>query len=159
MDRQTSGRAPSLLVFLALGLCVPPVSARADALEQQRKLEILSLKIPENLDLSRSRKGSAFQLEYEAEAADGKVPLRRMHSWKLWLRDPGGKPVRGAKVSFDGRMPQHSHPFPTLPSVKELAPGYYRVSGMKFHMPGWWVITFSVESGKLAEEFRFHLML
>src|SRR5688572_4394277 len=101
MDRRAGFpmRPLPIHVVLALlaGLSVPP-PALADQLEQKRRLEILALKIPQNLDLTRARKGSAFQLEYEAEAADGKVPLRRMHSWKLWLRDGEGKPVRGARV-------------------------------------------------------------
>jgi hypothetical protein len=145
--------------MLALFLLLVPALAPGDQLEQQRRLELMGLPVPQKLDLSRSQKGAYFQLEYEAEAADGSIPLRRMHAWKIRLRDSDGNPVRGAKLRLDGGMPQHAHGFSTLPSVKELSPGSYRVSGLKFHMPGWWVLVFSVEAGKRSEEFRFNLML
>src|SRR4051812_2477502 len=113
-------QAPHLARLLALAAAFLAASpaARADQLEQRRKLEILALKIPENLDLSRTRKGSVFQLSYAPELPGGPsspVPLRKMHAWKLRLVDLEGRPVRGARLSFDGRMPQHSHPFPALP--------------------------------------------
>jgi cytochrome c peroxidase len=56
-------------------------------------------------------------------------------------------------------MPQHSHPLSTLPTVKEVSPGIYRASGLKFHMPGWWVVTVLVKAGGREEDFNFNLML
>jgi cytochrome c peroxidase len=151
-----------LALFPVVGLFVPP--GRADLLEQQRKLEILSLKIPENLNFSRTLKGKLFQVSYEPEPLRGSValvnvPLREIHAWRVAVLDQGGRPVRRAKIGIEGTMPQHSHPLSTLPTVKELSPGIYLVSGLKFHMPGWWVVTISVEAGAKEESFAFNLML
>src|SRR5579885_1601600 len=137
------------VVVLALQLVI---DVRADPLEQSRKLEILSLRVPDGLNFSRTLEGKIFKLSYEPWPSDGSValvgvPLREMHAWRVAVLDRKGRPVRHAKLTVDGTMPQHSHPLPTLPSVKEVSPGIYLVSGLKFHMPGWWVVSITVESG------------
>jgi cytochrome c peroxidase len=152
MGVKGSSVALTVALLFALG-------ARGDLLEQQRRLQILSLKIPEGLNLSRSVKGNTFQLSYVVEPERPKVPLGEMHDWKLALIDFGGHPVRGARIRVEGTMPQHSHPLPTYPDVKELAHGFYRVSGLKFHMPGWWVVTFLIDAHGKKDEISFNLLL
>jgi hypothetical protein len=57
-------------------------------------------------------------------------------------------------------MPEHGHGLPTEPEVNdETAPGVYLVEGMKFSMPGWWVVTFHVKSGSSEDSVTFNLRL
>ncbi len=63
------------------------------------------------------------------------------------LSDLQANPVSGATIVIEGHMPRHVHGLSTQPLVtQELAPGVYRVEGLKFQMQGWWVIKFIVQS-------------
>jgi hypothetical protein len=54
------------------------------------------------------------------------------------LADAQGQPVKGARFSVGGGMPQHGHGFPTQPRVtREFEDGSYLLEGMKFSMSGW----------------------
>jgi hypothetical protein len=56
-------------------------------------------------------------------------------------------------------MPGHAHGLATQPAVSgEVAPGVYRVDGMKFQMSGWWVIDFNVEHGGGKDTVRYNLV-
>ena len=43
--------------------------------------------------------------------------------------------------------------------TEELGSGKYRVEGLKFSMPGWWVVTFHVATGDHRESASFNLYL
>jgi len=122
----------------------------------------MKMKAPETeeLDVSTSilSDGGAFRVSY---AADGKeIPLNAIHSWTVEVQTADGEPVPGAAISLVGDMPQHGHGFPTEPEVTEdLGGGKYRVEGMKFSMPGWWVVTFHVAAGDRRESASFNLYL
>ena len=114
----------------------------------------------EELDVSTSAlsDGGSFRVSYAA--AGGSVPLNALHSWTVEVRTAAGDPVTGASVSLVGDMPKHGHGLPTEPEVtKELGEGKYRVEGMKFSMPGWWVVTFHVAVGDARESATFNLYL
>jgi len=56
--------------------------------------------------------------------------------------------VTDAEIAIDGGMPAHGHGLPTEPEVvKNLGNGSYLVEGVKFSMPGEWVMTFTIKSG------------
>jgi hypothetical protein len=115
---------------------------------------------PEELDVSASAVSGEghFHLAYEAEG--GSVPLNAIHSWILELKDSSGRPVTGADITLVGDMPKHGHGFPTEPEVtEELGAGRYRVEGLKFSMPGWWVVTFHVVAGEKRDSTSFNLFL
>ena len=70
-----------------------------------------------------------------------------------------GAPLSGARMSVVGGMPDHDHGLPTSPVVtREITPGRYLLEGMRFHMPGRWLLTFDVISDQGSEsatlEFR-----
>lgn len=74
------------------------------------------------------------------------VPLNRLHRWRLLVSDLQGAPVKGARIEVGGHMPGHVHGLPTQPRVTgEVAPGVYRVEGLKFQMDGWWVMQFEIQ--------------
>ena len=100
----------------------------------------------------------AFRVAYEPQPAP--VPVNRLHAWKLHIANADGSPVTDAQVQVDGDMPQHGHGLPTQPRVtSNLGGGDYLLEGVKFQMPGWWVMDFRIRSGARTDTARFNLNL
>ncbi|MCK7471462.1 MAG: FixH family protein [Desulfomicrobium escambiense] len=60
----------------------------------------------------------------------------------------------------DGTMPEHGHGLPTKPRMtQELGSGVYLIEGMKFNMPGWWMVTFTVIAGGQRDSATFNIDL
>ena len=117
-------------------------------------------KAPSDLDLSTSRLSSnkTFQVSYMSDRDP--APINRIHSWTLKVSTSEGKPVTGARISLDGDMPEHGHGLPTEPEVtQEISSGEYLVEGMKFSMPGWWVINFNIKTDDKQDTVKFNLIL
>ncbi len=56
-------------------------------------------------------------------------------------------------------VPEHEHGLPTLPQVKNLGGGRYLIEGLKFHMPGSWIVALRIKSGGVTDSVRFELAL
>ena len=57
-------------------------------------------------------------------------------------------------------MPERHSGLPTQPEiVKGIGPGNYIIDGLKFSMPGWWVVTFHIEAGEMMDNVTFNLLL
>ncbi len=111
-----------------------------------------------NLAKSVLSERKLFQVSYAASPAT--VPLNRIHTWEIGLQDKEGKPVTGATIKVDGDMPEHGHGLPTKPKVtKEKRPGLYIIEGMKFTMPGWWTVTFYLDTEQGTDSVTFNLDL
>lgn len=116
--------------------------------------------VPSNLDYSMTRKSAQgiYQISYTPDL--GTVPVSQMQSWTLHVETADGQPVESATITVDGDMPQHGHGLPTHPQVtRYLGNGNYKVEGLKFHMPGWWVIDFVVTAEGQTDQARFNLKL
>ncbi len=86
------------------------------------------------------------------------VPMNRIHAWTVTVTTPDGVPVTGARVSFDGGMPDHDHGFPTRPRVQgEVDAGRYRIDGIKFSMSGWWRMELGIAAGDRIDAVAFDL--
>ncbi|MCH9692614.1 MAG: FixH family protein [Gammaproteobacteria bacterium] len=118
--------------------------------------------IPRELNLHSfqiSRNSKVFA-HVEPETASTQVPLNRMHQWRLILSQLNGEPLSGADIEIEGHMPGHVHGLPTQPQVTtEIAPGVYRVEGVKFQMPGWWVMTFNINNHQFNDAVTFNIRL
>ena len=69
-------------------------------------------------------------------------------------------PVKDGEVTINGGMPEHGHGLPTMPEVVAgAAPGDYVVQGLKFSMPGWWVITFKIKAQGIEDVVTFNLIV
>ncbi|KPJ99721.1 MAG: hypothetical protein AMK71_09290 [Nitrospira bacterium SG8_35_4] len=115
---------------------------------------------PDDLDLSAGKltENGMFNVSYTSILEP--MPINRIHSWELVVHTPEGNPVSGADISLDGDMPEHGHGLPTQPEVTdELESGKYLVEGLKFSMPGWWVIKFKVRAGGRSDIVKFNLLL
>jgi hypothetical protein len=113
---------------------------------------------PADLDISTSHQSSKklFRVSYESMVMP--VPVGRIISWKMRIETADGQPVKNAEVSVNGGMPEHGHGLPTMPNVaEEKAPGDYVVNGLKFSMPGWWVITFKIKARGVEDAVTFNV--
>jgi hypothetical protein len=69
------------------------------------------------------------------------LDINRIHSWQLRLTDAQGSPVSNAQIELIGGMPEHDHGMPTQPQITaETETGSYLLEGMRFHMPGKWLL-------------------
>lgn len=99
-----------------------------------------------------------FTVGYESGTVP--IPLNRIHSWTVTVKDKEGMEVTGAFVRMVGDMPEHGHGLPTEPEMtEELDGGRYTIEGIRFSMPGWWVMTFHIRAGGVMDNASFNLVL
>jgi hypothetical protein len=56
------------------------------------------------------------------------------------------KPIGMAQVTVGGGMPAHGHGLPTSPIASVFDDGTFVVKGLKFSMPGGWIVVFDITS-------------
>jgi hypothetical protein len=113
---------------------------------------------PEDLDYSTKKltANNVFNVQYNS--IGGSIRINRIHSWELTITDADGQPINDAEVTVVGDMPEHGHGLPTQPEVFKMGVGgLYRIDGMKFQMPGWWVITINVMADGKQDDVSFNL--
>jgi hypothetical protein len=116
--------------------------------------------VPANLDLSTSLLSDQglYQISYTPQ--QGTIRINQIHTWILHVETPDGQPVENAQILVDGDMPQHGHGLPTIPQVTQyLGNGDYQVDGVKFHMPGWWIMEFDISADGQIDHVTFNLRL
>lgn len=115
---------------------------------------------PENIDTSDtvvSEKG-LFQVAYDTSVKP--IPIGRIHQWRVQVLDAEGNPVESARILIDGGMPEHGHGLPTEPEMTDnLGNGVYEIGGMRFSMPGWWVVELQVLTMDQRDTATFNLLL
>jgi hypothetical protein len=116
---------------------------------------------PANLDRSLDRTSDHGVFRIQLQSARTPVPLWRVHQWTVHLTDAAGQPVVGAVMAIDGGMPDHHHGLPTAPRAMPAGlPGDYVIDGMKFSMPGWWVLKLAVKGlDGQADTITFNIIL
>lgn len=122
--------------------------------------EHMIMEAPPEIDTSTTvtSENGLFKVSYESELDP--IAINRFHYWRLTVKTPEGEPVTGAEIYIDGDMPEHGHGMPTQPFVTEELPGgVYVVEGMKFQMPGWWVVNFRIKEGDREDTVTFNLQL
>ncbi len=92
-------------------------------------------------------------------ATPSPVPMLVLHAWTVTITDAAGTPVDDARITVLGGMPAHAHGLPTTPAVRALGGGTYRVEGLKFHMPGAWVVAFRIKAAAGIDAVSFPLEL
>jgi len=111
-------------------------------------------------DMGKTKVVSARQIFHATYETDWPVPMNRIHSWKVWLRTPRREAVTGAFITVSGGMPAHGHGLPTQPIATEGdVPGLYIIDGMKFTMPGMWVVQLHIDTGHKTDTVEFTLMV
>jgi hypothetical protein len=115
---------------------------------------------PADVDTStvRSSAKKLFKVSYVSESVP--IPIGRIIRWKLRVETADGRPVKNAEITINGGMPEHGHGLPTQPEVtKGMEDGDYIVQGLKFSMPGWWVMTFKVKAQDMDDTVTFNLVV
>jgi len=103
-------------------------------------------------------KDGSFKATYTSDPDT--IPVNKIISWKLKVETADGQAVKDAEISVNGDMPEHGHGLPTEPKVtKNFGDGTYLVEGIKFSMPGWWTMTFTIKSGAKTDSVTFNLKL
>lgn len=114
---------------------------------------------PADLDYSLSRLSDGGHYQVTLTPGMDPVPVGTMHAWLIEVTDAGGAPV-DAEVAIDGGMPQHGHGLPTIPRVTGKDPeGRHIVGGMRFNMPGWWVLEVDIDAAAGNDTATFNLAL
>jgi len=142
--------------------------------EMPSKHEGMSIQVPElvsqppadnlntsSFQISRDQNFLAH-IEVETTTQDemAPVPMNEIHQWRLLISDLSGNAVEDATIEIVGHMPGHVHGLPTQPKVtQQIAPGVYRVDGVKFQMPGWWIIEFNIDANDVSDTVKFDLLL
>ncbi|MEJ2314372.1 MAG: FixH family protein [Nitrospirota bacterium] len=135
----------------------PGVHAAGAAMEEHMPTHMM---VPEGLNVSHIRmsEGGAFRAAFVSEPTPS--PINKVHGWMLYVETADGTPVTDAEITISGDMPEHGHGMPTKPRVaRNLGGGVYDVEGMKFQMPGWWVVNFTISSGGVEDRVTFNLQL
>lgn len=113
-----------------------------------------------DLDLSTSKATDRGLFTVSYHSISDYIPVNKIHSWLLLIEDAAGRPVEHATVAVEGDMPEHGHGMPTEPEVsEEMVEGQYIVNGMKFSMPGWWMVKFNIKTESGEDSVTFNLLL
>ncbi len=103
-------------------------------------------------------KAGIFKASYTSDP--DAIPVNQMISWKLKVETADGQAVKDAEISVSGDMPEHGHGLPTEPKVtKNCGDGTYLVEGIKFSMPGWWIMSFTIKAGGKTDTVTYNLQL
>jgi hypothetical protein len=124
-------------------------------------LAVPAMARPANLDQSLDRYSDHGLFHLQLQSAVRPIPLWRVHQWTVRLTDTAGQPVTSAAVTVDGGMPAHHHGLPTAPrATPGAAAGDYVINGVKFSMPGWWVLKLDVrDADGHSDTITFNLVL
>ena len=115
---------------------------------------------PADADVSTAVKTDNGFFLASYESSPSVIPLNKIHTWTLTVQTADGNPVTDAVITVKGDMPAHMHGLPTKPIITEgNQQGVYKANGMKFNMPGWWVITFHIMSGGKSDMATFNLIV
>lgn len=68
-------------------------------------------------------------------------------------------PASEVEITVDAAMPTHHHGMNLSPRDKRTADGQFHVTGMLFHMPGYWEIYVDVTANARQERARFEVNL
>lgn len=116
--------------------------------------------VPSDLDTSTTRPSDNGLFNVSYISANGNIPVNQTHQWTLHVETADGQPVENAAITVDGGMPQMGHGLLTRPQTPEhLGNGDYLVEGMKFEMPGWWVMDFVITTQGQNDTVRFNMLL
>jgi hypothetical protein len=115
---------------------------------------------PADLDTSAVQTSAQKLFKVSYVSNDIPIPIGRITGWKLRVETADGRPVRNADIAIVGNMPEHGHGLPTQPEVaKGMEDGDYILQGLKFSMPGWWMITLRIKAQDMDDTVTFNLLL
>ena len=149
-----------LVLLLHAGAFSACTSGIGEHISTYRHLRTYAREHKEHRDLSKERASENGLYRALIEPQVDPIPLSQLHTWTLRIERPDHSPLESATITVDGGMPEHGHGLPTKPQVtRAFGGGTYLVEGLKFQMPGWWVVQFRVVSPEGEDTVSFNLML
>ena len=133
---------PAVLSLMLAGCrCCPLPTGGEDADATQPVAEVERPQAPEGGVVSNAGR------YYVVHRVDpDPIPLNEPFSVQVWVYDAADRSVPLTDIDFaiDGRMPEHRHGMTREPKITRNADGSFTVSGMLFHMPGFWELHFDI---------------
>lgn len=149
-------RATKLSIFLVLlgifvlAACASPGPAAPAATNQSEA--------PAAAPNSRQTDNGLYRVSFTS--ALDPIAINQLHNWTVHVETADGRPVEDAQITVDGGMPAHGHGLPTQPQVTQnLGNGDYLVEGMRFQMPGAWIVRFDIAADGQSDGVTFDLAL
>jgi hypothetical protein len=139
-----------LLATLVLAACAAPdPAAPAATTESQAAADAPNSRLTDN---------GLYRISFTS--ALDPIAINELHSWTLHVETADDQPVDDAQITVDGGMPAHGHGLPTQPQVTQnLGNGDYLLEGVRFQMPGAWVMRFDVAADGQSDGVTFELAL
>lgn len=103
--------------------------------------------------------GGLYEVSYALQAApQGYRDLFDIRLRVHRLADPAD-PLRDLRVVVDADMPDHRHGMNTTPRVTRAPDGTFTVSGLQFHMTGYWELYVDLEMDGVTERAQFEVIV
>lgn len=111
---------------------------------------------------ARETSGGTYFISYTPNPSP--IPLNKLFELDVRVFTDAAMttPADGVTVAADAAMPHHHHGMNLVPRSERIGPGQFRVTGMLFHMPGYWEIYVDVKStsaGGRDERARFEVVI
>jgi hypothetical protein len=114
---------------------------------------------PSDLDYSLSHHSDEGRYHVTLVPGIDPVPVGKIHTWLVEVTGPDGQAV-DADIVLEGGMPQHGHGLPTVPQVTGRDDhDRHIVGGLRFNMPGWWVLKVKIDGSAGTDMATFNLGL
>jgi len=154
-----SARRATLLAALALAACV-----RSESSGQDERSGPTASRAPVPLELpAEARRGWSNARGFYAawRPLPSAVPLNEEFTAEVWLfeDDSLARPIEGAELAIDCRMPAHRHGMLRNVRLVPAGGGRYLAQGMLCHMLGHWELSIDLYRGPIVERAQFDLDL
>lgn len=146
-----------------------PVARVADTLSERAPAvaaqpDVLSRPVAQENSPAGTDPTAVESRPHKAKSADGTysvvfttspdpIPLNRLFAMEVEVRDANNprRTLANITLAADAAMPHHGHGMNTQPKVRPGDTGRFIVTGMQFHMPGYWEIYFDITRGGVTE--------
>lgn len=105
----------------------------------------------------RNSNAGTYVVSYKVSPAQ--VPLNQLFDIELRVVDSKFRdaPPDDLQVAVDAVMPAHHHGMNVRPTIVKTSKGAWKITGMNFHMPGYWKLSFDLTRGRVTERADFDI--
>lgn len=131
-----------------------------------KTLLISSVTFFSNLGLAQAvLKSTDGKFDLHVEEIDGQAvkdntslqfPKNKLFAMQVRLVSKSFDSKAPIHLEFDASMPAHKHGMLTKAKASDKGGGRFRIEGIKLHMPGAWVLSFTIKQGKQSDSLNVH---
>ncbi len=112
---------------------------------------------PTRWQMSQTGTNNRYQAHLNCETAPDTGPFQQCI---VSFTDLQQQNITPDTVLIDGGMPQHGHGLPTSPVLTPLEQsGHYRIDGLKYNMPGAWLLGFKIITPRGEDKIIFDFII